>query len=210
MSAAVSLAVAVWLVIGLAISFTMTRRGHSPVIWFALCFYGPLAGLLALTARTTEDPGAAEVLDRGRAGPGPLSVLVGLDGSAESRNALDAVIGLFGAEVGQLTLATVLDFDESEVPGQTGRRDEATSILQNTARDVESRVELTPATALLKGAAGPALSKYATQSGYHMIAVGSRGAGATRLVMGSAAMHLSASADTPVLVVPKEYHAPTL
>lgn len=210
MTVATGLAIAAWLAIGLAIGVTMIRRGHSPVIWTALCFYGPLAGLLALTARVADSPEDPELIDKGRAGPGPLSVLVGLDGSAESANALDAVIGLFGGEVGQLTLATVINLDDAEIPGRESQRDSATALLRQASKEVESRVDLTPATALLTGPPGPALSKYATDTGYHMIAVGSRGAGATRLVMGSAAMHLSASADTPVLVVPREYHAPDL
>jgi len=194
--------VVIWIAVGVVIALVMIRRGHSPAIWLALSLYGPLLLLLALTARDTEEPGEPEVLDPGDLGPGPLTVVAGLDGSAESLAAVADTLELLGPQLGRLTLATVLDYDIDQVPEPTTRHDRAAIDLQAIAGQVEERTGWRPATVLLTGPPAEALVAHARDEGAHLLVVGSRGHGASRVVLGSVATHLAAGVDIPVLVVP--------
>lgn len=201
MGTVVTVSVIAWIAIGLTIAVTMIRRGHSPTIWLALSFYGPLLALLAFTAAETERYATPEIVSSGRPGTGRLAVLVGIDGSAESYAALDNVIALVGSQLGQLTLAHVIDYDDGQMPGETKEHDEAKALLAQAVDYVTGQIDLVPASVLLVGSPGPALARHANEGKYHMIAVGSRGHGATRLVLGSVAAHLSAVAKSPVLII---------
>ena len=57
---------------------------------------------------------------------------------------------------------------------------------------------------LLHGHPAAALTKYATEGGYAMIAVGTRGAGITKAILGSAATQLAENSRLPVLLVTAE------
>ncbi len=54
---------------------------------------------------------------------------------------------------------------------------------------------------VLHGHPSTALSQYASERGYELIAVGSRGGGLTHAVLGSAATELARDSKVPVLVV---------
>ena len=150
-----------WVAIGLVLSIVMGRRGHDSFGWLVTgTLLGPLAVVLAIDARRR-----AEQLDPAnlRKGPpaiassGPIDVLVGFDGSPESRAAID-------------TVPTLLD----------------------------DRLEL------LHGQPAAALSEYAAEGGYSLIAVGTRGAGITKAILGSAATQLAEHSKVPVLLVTAE------
>ena len=106
-----------WLVIGILSCFVMTRRGHDPWSWGVLgALLGPLVIPLALAAIRREPETSTVVASwhAGQVGRGPISVLVGVDGSVEAAAAACTVVELFGPRLGHLILATVIDFDAAE------------------------------------------------------------------------------------------------
>ena len=100
-----------WLVIGIVSCFVMTRRGHDPWSWGVLgALLGPLVIPLALAAIRREPEKSTVVASwhAGQVGRGPISVLVGVDGSVEAEAAACTVVELFGSRLGHLTLGTVI------------------------------------------------------------------------------------------------------
>ena len=95
----------------------MTRRGHDPWSWGVLgALLGPLVIPLALAAirRERETSTVVASWHAGQVGPGPISVLVGVDGSVEAEAAACRVVELFGPRLRHLMLAAVIDFDAAE------------------------------------------------------------------------------------------------
>src|SRR5581483_7199947 len=111
-STLVIVAAVAWLSIGLTLSLVMGRRGHDAFSWLILgTLFGPLGAIFAVEARDQERVRPEMVAHRESSGPGPIDVLVGLDGSPESRAALQAAVALLGPRLGRLTLATVVPYD---------------------------------------------------------------------------------------------------
>jgi nucleotide-binding universal stress UspA family protein len=186
-----------WVVIGLVLSIVMGRRGHDSFGWLVTgTLLGPLAIVLAIDARRRT-----EALDPAnlRRGPpaipssGPIDVLVGFDGSPESRAAIDAVPTLLGDRLGRLTVATVVPY--GEVREQERLATKALRSLEGEAFGFECDLEL------LHGQPAAALTEYATEGGYALIAVGTRGAGISKAILGSAAARLAENSKVPVLLV---------
>jgi nucleotide-binding universal stress UspA family protein len=185
--------------IGVAASIFMGRRGHNPFAWLLLgAFLGPLVlPVIAVAVHEERIHQRREVVSGTSAG-GAVDVLVGIDGSPEAEAALHAASKLFGPMIGRLTLATVEDFDTagSRTPLEFERR--AVGTLERVTSSVEAQ---RPSAVILTGRPADALMRYAADEGYEVIAIGRRGSGANKAVMGSTASRLSARADVPVLVV---------
>ena len=62
---------------------------------------------------------------------------------------------------------------------------------------------VTAETVLLQGRPAEALSDYAELEGHTIMAIGSRGRGASKALLGSVASRLAQRSPTPVLVVPE-------
>jgi nucleotide-binding universal stress UspA family protein len=182
-----------WVAIGGALAVFMGRRGFDAYSWFVLgTILGPLGLVIAVYSVATESPSDPEILARpGRRG-GPVDVLVGFDGSPESSAALRAAHDLFGSRVGRLTLARA-------VPHTSGweLEEEAKASLVAAAHEAPGDVGLE----ILHGRPAPALTEMALAGGYDVIAVGTRGAGLSTQVLGSAATDLARDAKLPVLLV---------
>jgi len=105
---------AVALTIGITLAVVMGRRGHSAFEWFLIgAVLGPFALPLAW-GRIGSEPAAPnrEIVDAAPgSGTGPIDVLVGIDGSAESETALRTAIEILGPRTGRLTLAGVTGFE---------------------------------------------------------------------------------------------------
>ena len=196
---------ATWVAVGLLLAVVMGRHGHDPFAWWLLgTVLGPLALPLAVAAQQRLR-GRAWVVRSGRPGRGPVDVLVGLDGSAEAAAALAAVLELLGPRLGRLTLATVIDLDVSVEHNRAVARARAelelrgrlVQLMLSTGPDDARRV---PALVLVAGHPAQALARLATEGGYDLLVVGSRGAGLSKLVLGSTATSLAAHAKVPVLV----------
>jgi nucleotide-binding universal stress UspA family protein len=188
-----------WVLVGLIVAIVMIRRGHHPVIWLALSFYGPLLLLLALSARETERTQPPVRLAAGQPGPGDLDVLVGIDGSDDALTTLEQVAELTAGRLRRLTLATVVDHDTAEIPDPTERHEHASAVLDE-GRQLARRCGHIAETVVLTGRPTDALAEHARREEFDLLAVGAKGHGATRLLLGSVASHLPAHADVPVLV----------
>jgi nucleotide-binding universal stress UspA family protein len=202
-TAALLIFVLVWLAIGVVASLVMGRRGHEPFIWGTLgAALGPLVIPLASGSVQRERDAARSVLGEGSAGPGAVNVLVGVDGSAESRAALYRVVDLLGPQIGRLTLAAVLDFDSAEELDGSDAQRAAIEQLDAATREAERAwTRGTVGRMLLVGSPATALVAHARESGDDLIAIGCRGQGASRIAFGSVATRLARSTEVPVFIV---------
>lgn len=195
------IAVAVgWVAIGLLLSIVMGRRGHDSFGWLVTgTLLGPLAVVLAIDARRRAERLAPANLRKGPPAipsTGPVDVVVGFDGSPESRAAIAAVPALLGDRLGRLAVATVVPY--GEIREQERLAAKALQGLEGRAVGVECDLEL------LHGQPAAALNQYAVEGGFSLIAVGTRGAGITKAILGSAAIQLAEHSRIPVLLVTAE------
>lgn len=201
-TATVVVLVVAWLSAGLLSGLWMARRGYDP-LWILVAL--PL-GLLfvpiavervsgrpaGVTIRAGGDPPAES-----NAGAGPR-VLVGLDGSAESEEALTTILRLFGPCCALLMLAEVLHIEATEDSTRADIKAASRRLSQAAARvDCGCAVQ----TDVLAGAPGPALRQFAEQQDIDILVVGRRGRGLSRLVLGSVSADLVEHSPIPVLVV---------
>jgi nucleotide-binding universal stress UspA family protein len=198
----VTLLLFIWLAVALSIGTTlavlMGRRGHNGFEWFLIgAVLGPIALLLAW-GRIGSEPAVVnrEMVDAAPgAGTGPVDVLVGIDGSAESETALRTAVEILGPRIGRLTLAGVTDFDYGSSQAQADTRRALESLRAVAAAASVSE----PGITILSGRPAEALTAYALRDGYQLLVVGRRGRGASKAILGSTAAQL-ASAPIPVLV----------
>ena len=188
---------ATWFAVGVAVSVAMGRRGHNSFGWFVLgSVLGPLAVVLALDARRHGEDfehGPVHVGEPGTAGSGPVDVLVGYDASSASVAALDAAVALLGDRIGRLTVATVVPYG--------GARDQETDATDRLRRLARRNPQRAPELKILHGHPSTALARCAVENGYQLVAVGRRGAGITKAILGSAASELARDSMVPVLLV---------
>jgi nucleotide-binding universal stress UspA family protein len=187
-----------WVLIGAVVALVMGRRGFHAWSWLvAGVVLGPLSVPLAVSATRRTPPTLFRAVSEGMAGPGEVDVLVGVDGSDESRVALTSALDLLGTRIGRLTLAAVVDRDTAETPGLWEDEARAAACLEEMSGAVTTP---RPGTVLLEGSAAQALMGYASSEGYEMVAVGHRGRGASIAVLGSVATRLAKDPSVPVLI----------
>jgi nucleotide-binding universal stress UspA family protein len=188
-----------WLAIGLALSLIMGRRGHDAFSWLVLGgLFGPLGFVLAVDAWRHGEGRDPELVARRRAsGAGPVDVLVGFDGSPESKAAFAAALDLLGPRLGRLTLATVIPYD-----GGLEHERMAKAALEREAETAGRMARLE----ILHGRPSEALLERATKDGYDLLVIGTRGAGASGALLGSAAADLARSGKIPVLLAGADEH----
>lgn len=195
----------IWVVIGLVTGTVMGRRGHSWFGWTAIgCVLGPLVIPVAISTVGHAEDARAIRLSRGDPGPGRFRVLAGIDGSAESLLAVESAIALLGDRIGVLTLAAVIDFDAARAGWKGPDQQQAEAALEDAARVAGAALDRRSETVLLAGVPARALLEHATSIGVNVLAIGSRGRGASKAVLGSVATHLAAGAPVPVLVVGRQ------
>ena len=182
-----------WLSIGLTLSLVMGRRGHDAFGWLILgTLFGPLGAIFAVEARGEEQTRPEMVAAAQSSGPGPVDVLVGVDGSPESVSALQAAVELLGPRLGRLTLAMVIPYDSG-----FDRRRTAQATLEQQAELVGGGPKLE----LLHGRPAPVLLEWAMNDDYDLLVLGTRGAGLTKSILGSTAVEVSEGAKIPVLLM---------
>ena len=187
--------VAVWVAIGVTLSFVMSRRGHNGFAWLVLgAVLGPLAVVLAVDAGRHSENLEPQLVD---AAPrehrsGPVDVLVGYDGSPQSMAAIEAVISLLGDRLGRLTVATVVPYGGVRELERTAES-ELRAIGRRTAGHK-------PELEVLHGRPSAALRQFAADSGFDLMVVGTRGAGLSETVLGSTASELARGSEVPVLI----------
>jgi nucleotide-binding universal stress UspA family protein len=197
--------VAAWSAIGLVLSIVMGRRGHNGFGWLVMgALLGPLGIVMAVDAGRHDEQLRPRTLTERlpvTGGTGPIDVLVGYDGSSEADAAPQAVVDLLGDRLGRLTVATVVPY------GGLGEQErDATEGLRQLARRNPGRVtELE----VVHGRPSVALRQCATEGGYKLIAVGTRGTGITKALLGSAASELTRESQVPVLLVGSDHPGAT-
>ena len=195
----------VWLMIALGLGLGMHRQGYNGLGWGILgAVFGPLAVVVALFTFGRAVPDRN--LRRGAPGGGDVDVLVGIDGSSESREAARAAIDLFGDRLGRLTLATVESLDPT--PEEQRHAGEALHAALD-ALEVDRRPgSPRPAAVVLHGRPADALRDFAAAEGFDVLSIGPRGHGATKAILGSTAGALMRRSPIPVLVGPSEASVP--
>lgn len=181
--------------LGLGAGFWMVRRGHDPR-WILLgALLGPLFVPIAVE-RVRNHPtvvGDNQVPDRSGGG---LRLLVGYDGSPESRDAVATAHRLFGPCTSMLVLAQVVSYDAAE--------DESHAEVDDARRLLTEAVAALGASGaafeVLAGPPAEALCTWAYEQDMDLLVVGRRGRGLSHRVLGSVAERVVKDAHLPVLV----------
>lgn len=188
-----------WLIAGAAGALHLWRHGHRDPLWWLLgLLLGPLFLVIAWDRASRHSaPVVRRVNSTAGERPGGRSVLVAVDGSAESDQAVRDTAAVLGDVLGRVLLATVVSVESLE------RRDAADE--QRARELLDSRASWLPATAgveshVVAGQPGQALLELAAAEDVDAIAVGRRGHGLSRAVLGSVAAQVTAHAPIPVLV----------
>ena len=203
-STALLAVVAVWLLIGVTAVVVMARRGHQPFTWGVLgAALGPLVIPLAWRDIRREPNAPGISLAAGTGTENGLEVLVGIDGSEEAHTAVDTIIEMVGGRLGMCTLASVIDFEAAR-SAETPQRVQAEALLSREAQHFHERTGRAPAQVLLPGRPASALRRYATDSGCQLLVLGSRGHGASQLVLGSVASEIVRGPPVPTFIVTAE------
>ncbi len=181
------ISVVTWPIVGLVIGTWMVRRGHHPLWLVVAVALGPLFVPIALE-RVERRPRLAAVGPEGVPGPRPETpdgprVLVGMDGSRESGQALTETVGLLGARCRLLVLAEVICYDDAE------------DCAQETVKAAKERLSATAAAAraagvpvrveVLAGPPGETLRRFAEDQQMDLLVVGRRRRGLSRHLLGS-------------------------
>lgn len=183
-----------WLTIGAVLWVVMGRRGHFGFGWGILgAMLGPLAVVAALFSVRLEGEGTPSTRVPGTSLGGPVDVVVGIDGSPECEAALRHVVSMLGPRLGRLTLAAVIPFDD--VPPH------ATTVFAGLDRQASLSGVTEVGEEVLHGAPARALADFATSGGYALLAIGTKGKGLSKAVLGSTAMELAGGCRVPVLMV---------
>lgn len=187
-----------WPLLGVVLALVMGRRGNEPSSWFILgAILGPLAVVFALDSwRHREDMGEPRVVRRTVRASGSVDVVLGADGSPESLAASRGVVSLLGERLGRLTLVSVLPYDAT--PQTIGFAESA--LKQQLAALGDGRVGIE----FLRGEPAGALRAFADQRGYGLIAVGTRGHGRSKALLGSIANRLAEGSGVPVLMFSRD------
>jgi len=187
-----------WVLIGLASFWWMARHGHRSRWWLLIAaLLGPI---FAVAARERAERTPREIehwLSRGTPGGWPR-VLIGVDGSAESEQALRSVVDLLGPGVGTLLLVTVVDYDaDAETDDGDPRLAQAHDRLVQTASGLSGREV---ACEVVAGTPAAALLRCAAEQKADLIVVGRRGHGMSTHLLGSVSAALLRATRTPVLI----------
>ncbi|MGH9183325.1 MAG: hypothetical protein ACRDZ9_05865 [Acidimicrobiales bacterium] len=165
---AVALLVA-WVTSGLVTAYVMRRRGHDfrPVAALGFVF-GPLFIPLALDAVRHREPRApSHLLSDGRWAGGPVDVLIGLVGPAETVADVVPVLDLLGPRVGRVTVAVAIDYESAESDDWSDAKGPAALELKLAAVLLSGRHE--PATVLVAGSPERAFVRYAAEARHDLV-----------------------------------------
>lgn len=199
---AISVVAVCWVLLGLIVGLWMVRRGHDPrwaVIAVAL---GPIFVPIALE-RVERRPRLAvprpQPSERENDAVGGPRVLVGLDGSTESQQALACALDILGSRCGLLMLAEVVCYDATEDVTQADitAATQRLAAAATTARDAVQQVRFE----VLAGPPGEALRRFAEDQDMDLLVVGRRGRGLSPRLLGSVSSDLVHHSHLPVLVV---------
>jgi nucleotide-binding universal stress UspA family protein len=128
-------------------------------------------------------------------------VLVGLDGSAESRSALALVVELFGARLRSVTVAGVIDYASGPASAAHHERIAVAAELADAVAQISATSTASANSVLLAGPIAESLRWCAEEQRCDLIVVGTRGLGGSESGVGRVASRLASAQGVPVLVV---------
>ncbi|WP_164699717.1 universal stress protein [Modestobacter sp. KNN46-3] len=196
----VAVVIALWVLAGLAaVMVLLARQGHRHWGWYLM---GAVLGPLFIPIAAERARRDVAVLERGEGSPrnedpDRLTVVVGVDGSAESDEAVREAGRLFAGGGAAFVLVSVLDPDVAEFPDDPRRR-AADDLLTD-------RAGWLPEGAVLEiGCGQPArvLLEIARAEAADVLVLGRRARGFSRRLLGSVAERLAHEADVPVVFPP--------
>lgn len=200
---AIVIVAAGWVLLGLSVGLWMVRHGHDPR-WVPIAVaLGPIFVPIALERverhprLVSSGPGTSpERRDDSASLP---KVLIGLDGSLESQQALTQVVDLLGSRCGLLMLAEVVSYDATEDTTHTDLTAATERLTAAAAAAAGSGIEVR--FEVLAGPPGEALRRFAEDQNMDLIVVGRRGRGLSPRLLGSVSSYLVHHAHPPVLLV---------
>ncbi len=159
-----------WVCSGVLAAYLLRRRGHefgpAAVLGFV---FGPLFIPLAVDAvRHREGEVGPVHLSPGVPAGGPVDVLIGLDGGADSVALARTAVQLLGPRIGRLTLARAVDFESAGRHDWFDAKAEAALDLELTSVLLPDHA---PSTVLLPGDPRKALVAHAAADGYDLVVV---------------------------------------
>ncbi len=196
----VALVLLVWIAIGTAAALHLGRQGYRSSFWYLLgAVLGPLFVPIAVERgrrqeRVVERTPAA---DPAAAAPrGAVTVVVGVDGSAESDRCVRDAARVFPGATARVVLVTAIDPDVVEFADQV-ERDRCRGLLVERAGWFPGT---SPAVEVVAGRPGSALLDVARQERADVVVVGRRGRGMSHRLLGSVAEHVTHHSPVPVLL----------
>ena len=194
------LVVLLWLLLGLGAALLfLGRHGHRGGAWY---FLGAALGPLFVPIAMERGRRATHVLERTPAesprATGQVTVLVAVDGSAESDQAVRDAARLFAGAHARIVLAAVADPDVAEF-GDGARQQEWHDLLAERAGWLPPTGSA-PGLEVLCGQPDLALLEAAEAEKADAIVLGRRGRGLSRRLLGSVAQSLTRRATIPVLL----------
>lgn len=188
-------ALAVWLLGGLAGYYYLYRHGHPHPVWLlGGLVLGPFSLLVFMdrVERTSH-----VIVERPASDSSGMKVVVGLDGSPVSGQALEVARRLVEGRACCLVLCEVVDYDTEEEPSGEGVA-AATKRLEDLAASLPGQPV---SVEVVAGPPAQALAEVAEQQDADLLVVGTRGRGLARTVLGSVAEGVLKASQRPVLVV---------
>lgn len=196
----VLLVVLVWLLLGLGTALLfLGRRGYRNPSWYLL---GALLGPLFVPIAIERGARVSRVLDRSAAADDPdstaLTVLVGVDGSAESDQAVRDAARLFGSAPTRFVLAAVADPDLAEF-ADVAREQKWHELLATRSKWLPAGGPA-PVLEIRGGQPDLVLMEAAAAITADVLVIGRRGRGASRVLLGSVARSLTRRSPIPVVL----------
>jgi nucleotide-binding universal stress UspA family protein len=187
-------ALAVWVLGGLAGYYYLYRHGHPSPVWL---LGGLILGPFSLLVFIDRVERTSHVLvERPAVGASGTKVVVGLDGSPESEHALQVATTVMGDRPCCLVLCEVVDYDTETDPSGAGvaAASDRLDAVAKTLTDHNVTVEV------VAGRPAQALADVAERHDADILVVGTRGRGVSRRLLGSVAEGLLAESRRPVMV----------
>lgn len=189
-----------WLAAGLGGALFLARRGYRDRTWW---FLGAMLGPLFVPIALERGRGQQQVVERTPAAGGTTdadgapTVVVGVDGSAESDRSVRDTVRLFGEGDARVVLVMAVDPDIVEFHDDTERDRCRTLLTERAGWFPEARA---PAVEIASGEPGRVLLDVAESEGADLVVVGRRGKGMSHSLLGSVAQYVTRHARTPVLL----------
>jgi nucleotide-binding universal stress UspA family protein len=193
-----TLVVITWVAIGLSAVIYLGRHGRRSPAWFVIGIaLGPILLPIALEIAQREGTVLSRTVPPDVGAPARLTVLVAVDGSEESDEALGDAVRLLAPEGARFVLLTVLDPDLGENDPQA-RRD-AEDLLASRAARIPAG-SLPPVREVVAGEPSQVIVERAGADAVDLVVLGRRGRGLSQMLVGSVADQVVRRSARPVFL----------